>query len=164
MSLGLTIFTAVHVLLSLIGILAGFVVVYGLITAKRMDGWTATFLWTTILTSVTGFLFPFHKLLPSHILGILSLIVLAIAVFARYRRRLAGGWNRAYAIAAVIALYFNVFVLIAQLFQKVPALKALAPTQSEQPFKIAQLAVLIIFVVIGILSAVRFRSEQLHAA
>ncbi|HEY2457033.1 MAG TPA: hypothetical protein VGI13_07030 [Candidatus Acidoferrum sp.] len=164
MSLGLTIFTVVHVLLSLIGILAGFVVVYGLITAKRMDGWTATFLWTTILTSVTGFLFPFHKLLPSHILGILSLIALAIAVFARYRRRLAGGWNRAYAISAVIALYFNVFVLVAQLFQKVPALKALAPTQSEPPFKIAQLAVLIIFVLIGIFSAVRFRSEQLHAA
>jgi hypothetical protein len=154
----------VHVLLSLIGILAGFVVVYGLITAKRLDGWTATFLWTTILTSVTGFLFPFHKLLPSHILGILSLIALAIAVFARYRRRLAGGWNRAYAISAVIALYFNVFVLVAQLFQKVPALKALAPTQSEPPFKIAQLAVLIIFVLIGIFSAVRFRSEQLHAA
>jgi hypothetical protein len=164
MSLGLTIFTVVHVLLSLIGILAGFVVVYGLITAKRLDGWTATFLWTTILTSVTGFLFPFHKLLPSHILGILSLIALAIAVFARYRRRLAGGWNRAYAISAVIALYFNVFVLVAQLFQKVPALKALAPTQSEPPFKIAQLAVLIIFVLIGIFSAVRFRSEQLHAA
>ena len=116
MSLGLTIFTVVHVLLSLIGILAGFVVVYGLITAKRLDGWTATLLWTTILTSVTGFLFPFHKLLPSHILGILSLITLAIAVFARYRRRLAGGWNRAYAISAVIALYFNVFVLVAQLF------------------------------------------------
>jgi uncharacterized membrane protein len=113
---------------------------------------------------VTGFLFPFHKLLPSHILGILSLIALAIAVFARYRRRLAGGWNRAYAISAVIALYFNVFVLVAQLFQKVPALKALAPTQSEPPFKIAQLAVLIIFVLIGIFSAVRFRSEQLHAA
>jgi hypothetical protein len=164
MSLGLTIFTVVHVLLSLIGILAGFVVVYGLITAKRLDGWTATFLWTTILTSVTGFLFPFHKLLPSHILGILSLIALAIAVFARYHRRLAGGWNRAYAISAVIALYFNVFVLVAQLFQKVPALKALAPTQSEPPFKIAQLAVLIIFVLIGIFSAVRFRSEQLHAA
>jgi hypothetical protein len=164
MSLGLTIFTAVHVLLSLIGILAGFVVVYGLNTAKRLDGWTATFLWTTILTSVTGFLFPFHKLLPSHVLGILSLIVLAIAVFARYRQRLAAGWNRAYAISAVIALYFNVFVLVAQLFQKVPALNALAPTQSEPPFKIAQLAVLIIFVVIGILSAVRFRSEQLHAA
>jgi hypothetical protein len=164
MSLGLTIFTVVHVLLSLIGILAGFVVVYGLITAKRLDGWTATFLWTTILTSVTGFLFPFHKLLASHILGILSLIALAIAVFARYRGRLAGGWNRAYAISAVIALYFNVFVLVAQLFQKVPALKALAPTQSEPPFKIAQLAVLIIFVLIGIFSAVRFRSEQLHAA
>jgi hypothetical protein len=164
MSLGLTIFTAVHVLLSLIGILAGFVVVYGLNTAKRLDGWTATFLWTTILTSVTGFLFPFHKLLPSHVLGILSLIVLAIAVFARYRQRLAAGWNRAYAISAVIALYFNVFVLVAQLFQKVPALNALAPTQSEPPFRIAQLAVLIIFVVIGILSAVRFRSEQLHAA
>ena len=164
MSLGLTVFTAVHVLLSLIGILAGFVVIYGLITSKRLDGWTAAFLWTTILTSVTGFLFPFHKLLPSHVLGILSLLVLAIAVFARYRRRLVGGWNRLYAVTTVIALYFNVFVLVTQLFHKVPALKTLAPTQSEPAFKIVQLTVLILFVVIGILSAVRFRSEQLNAA
>jgi hypothetical protein len=163
-SVGLSVFTLFHVVISLAGILAGFVVVYGLITAKRLDGWTSVFLWTTVLTSVTGFFFPFHKLLPSHILGVLSLIVLAIAIFARYSRKLAGGWNRAYAISAVIALYLNVFVLVAQLFMKVPALKALAPTQTEAPFKVAQLVVLVLFVVLGILAAVRFRNAQLRAA
>src|ERR1700730_9684849 len=160
MGLGLELFTILHVVLSLIGILAGFVVVYGLLTANRLDGWTKVFLWTTGLTSVTGYLFPFHKLLPSHILGVISLVVLALCIYARYGRKLAGGWNRTYAITAVIALYLNVFVLIAQLFQKVPALRALAPTQSEGPFLITQLVVLLAFVVIGILAATRFRQQQ----
>jgi hypothetical protein len=151
--------TLVHVVLSLIGISSGFVVVYGLLTAKRLDAWTALFLATTVATSVTGFLFPFHKFLPSHAIGILSLVVLAIAIFARYVRHLAGGWRRAYVITAVIALYFNVFVLIAQAFMKVPALKALAPTQSEPPFLIAQLVCLVLFVVLGIGAAKRFGSE-----
>jgi len=164
MSSGLAVFTFIHVLLSLAGILAGFVVVFGFLTAKRLDGWTAVFLSTTVLTSVTGFLFPVHKFMPSHAVGIISLIALAIAIFARYFRRLAGSWRRSYVITGVIALYLNVFVLVAQLFQKVPALKAIAPTQSESPFKIAQLMVLILFVVLGILSTRRFRIEQLRTA
>jgi hypothetical protein len=164
MSLGLEIFTLFHVVLSLIGILAGFVVVYGLLTAKRLDGWTKVFLWTTVLTSATGYFFPFHKLLPSHIVGLVSLLVLALCIYARYSQKLAGGWSRTYAITAVIALYLNVFVLVAQLFQKVPALKALAPTQSEAPFLIAQTVVLLAFIVIGIFSATRFHQQQLRAA
>jgi len=160
MSLGLEIFTIFHVVLSLIGILAGFVVVYGLLTANRLDGWTKVFLWTTVLTSVTGYLFPFHKLLPSDIVGAISLAILALCIYSRYGRKLAGGWNRTYAITAVIALYLNVFVLVAQLFQKVPALRALAPTQSERPFLITQTVVLLAFVVIGMLAATRFRQQQ----
>jgi hypothetical protein len=148
--------TLFHVVLSLVGIASGFAVVYGLLSS-RVHGWTNLFIWTTVATSVTGFFFPFHKFLPSHGVGILSLIVLAIAILALYRFRLAGGWRRTYAITAVIALYFNVFVLVAQLFLKVPSLNALAPTQSEPPFQIAQGIVLIVFVVLGIRAAMKFR-------
>ena len=164
MIFGMTTFTFVHVLLSLIGIFSGFVVVFGLLVAKRLDGWTTLFLASTVLTSVTGFLFPFHGFLPSHGVGILSLLALAIAIFARYGRRLTGLWRRTYAITAVIALYLNVFVLIVQLFQKVPALKAIAPTQSEAPFKVTQLVALVLFVVLGGSAAIRFRSEQPRTA
>jgi len=160
MIFGMTTFTLVHVLLSLIGIFSGFVVVFGLLAAKRLDGWTTLFLASTVLTSVTGFLFPFHGFLPSHGVGILSLLALAIAIFARYGRHLAGLWRRTYVITAVIALYLNVFVLIVQLFQKVPALKAIAPTQSEAPFKVTQLVALVLFVVLASFAAIRFRSEQ----
>jgi len=156
----MTTFTPVHVLLSLIGIFSGFVVVFGLLAAKRLDGWTALFLASTVLTSVTGFLFPFHGFLPSHGVGIISLLVLAIAIFARYGRHLAGSWRRTYVITAAIALYLNVFVLIVQLFEKVPALKAIAPTQSEAPFKVTQLVALTLFVVLGSSAAIRFRGEQ----
>ncbi len=164
MILGMTAFTFVHVLLSLIGILSGFAVVFGLLRANRLDGWTALFLASTVLTSVTGFLFPFHKFLPSHGVGIVSLIVLAIAIFARYGRHFAGAWRRTYVISAVTALYLNVFVLVAQLFMKVAALKELAPTQSEPPFKVTQLVVLTIFIVLGTFAAIRFRNEQVRAA
>jgi hypothetical protein len=165
MILGMTTLTFVHVVISLIGIASGFVVVFGLLTARRMDGWTATFLSTTIATSATGFLFfPFHKFLPSHAVGILSLVVLALATFGRYARHLAGAWKSIYAISAVAALYLNVFVLIVQLFLKVPALKALAPTQTEMPFKLTQLVVLLLFVVLGVFSTIRFRQEQLRPA
>jgi hypothetical protein len=164
MILGMTTLTFVHVVLSLIGIFSGFVVVFGLLAAKRLDGWTALFLVTTVLTSVTGFFFPFHHFLPSHGIGLVSLIVLAIAIFARYVRQLAGAWRRSYAITAVIALYLNVFVLIAQAFMKVPALKAMAPTQSEPPFLVAQLVCMALFVVLGIFAAVKFRSEPVHAS
>lgn len=158
----LSMVTFVHVLLSVAGILAGFVVMYGLLTAKRLDGWTATFLWTTVLTSVTGVFFPVHRLLPSHILGIISLVLLPIAIYTRYSRQLAGGWRRIYVITAAMALYLNVFVLVVQLFQKVPPLKALAPTQTEGPFKASQLAVLAIFIVLTTLAAIRFRDEQMR--
>lgn len=164
MILGMTTFTFVHVVLSLIGIFAGLVVVFGLLTAKRLDGWTAVFLVTTVATSVTGFFFPFHKLMPSHVFGVLSLIVLPVAIFARYGRQLADGWRRTYVITALIALYLNVFVLIAQLFDKVPALKAMAPTKSEPPFIITQLVVLAVFAALTIAAAKKFRIEQVRTA
>jgi len=138
--------------------------VFGLLMAKPLDGWTALFLVTTALTSVTGFFFPFHGLTPGLVIGVLSLIALAIAIFARYQRHLAGGWRRSYVISSMIALYFNVFILIVQLYEKVPALKALAPTQSEAPFKLTQLTTLVLFIVLGILAAIRFRNEELRAA
>ena len=164
MILGMTPFTFFHVLLSLIGIFSGVVVVFGLITAKRLDGWTLVFLVTTLATSVTGFMFPFHKLLPSHILGAMSIVLLAFAIYGRYARQLAGGWRLAYVITAVISFYFNVFVLIVQLFEKVPALHVLAPTQSEGPFKLAQLSALLLFIVLGVLSARGFRHEAVATA
>jgi hypothetical protein len=156
--------TLVHVAISLIGIVSGLIVAAGLLSSKRMDAMTAIFLATTVLTSATGFLFPFHKLLPSHILGILSLIVLAIAIYARYSRHMAGGWRAGYVITAMIALYLNVFVLVVQSFQKVPALHTLAPTQTEGPFKLAQSVVLVIFVVVTILATRKFRLQVLSTA
>ena len=153
MTLGLTIFTLVHVVISLIGILSGFVVAYGFLAARRLDGWTATFLASTVLTSVTGFLFPFHHFLPSHGVGIISLVILAMAIFARYSRKLAGAWRTTYVVAAMVALYLNVFVLVVQLFQKVPVLKAMAPTLSEPPFLVTQLVVMALYVALGIVAA-----------
>lgn len=143
------VFTLVHVLLSVVGIVAGLVVVGGFMSGKRIDGWTATFLITTILTNVTGFLFPFVVLMPSHILGGLSLIALAIALVALYNKQLAGGWRGVYVVTAVISLYFNVFVLIAQLFHRIPAMMVLAPQQKEPPFGLTQLLVLVIFIALG---------------
>jgi hypothetical protein len=159
----LSAFTFFHVVLSLIGIISGFVVVYGLLASRRLDGWTMLFLTTTAATSATGFQFPVHKFLPSHGVGILSLMVLAIAALARYRFQLVGGWRRTYAISAVLALYFNVFVLIVQLFLKVPSLQALAPTQSEPPFQAAQLVALVVFAALAIRGAMTFQREAKHA-
>jgi len=137
MSSGLAIYTAVHVVISLVGIASGVVVTRGLLTAQPRDRWTAVFLATTLATSLTGFGFPFERLLPSHIVGVLSILVLTPAILARYRFRLAGGWRAVHVIGAVVAFYFNVFVLIVQLFLKVPALKALAPTQSDAGIPVA---------------------------
>jgi hypothetical protein len=164
MIFGMTILTFVHVLLSLLGILAGFVVMFGLFTSKPLKGWTAVFIWTTVATSVTGFLFPFHRFLPSHAIGIISLLVLTVAIYAIYGRHLAGAWRRVYAVLAMIALYLNVFVLVFQLFDKVPALKVLAPTKTEAPFKEAQLALLVIFVALTILAAIKSRGRQVQPA
>jgi hypothetical protein len=155
----MTTFTLAHVLISLVGIGSGFAVALGLVAGRRLDGWTALFLITTIATSVTGFGFPFDHLLPSHIVGLISIVVLAVAVTARYLRRLTGWWRPAYVITAMMALYLNVFVLIVQLFMKVPALKALAPTQSEQPFLTTQLIALVLFVLLTIFAVVRFHAD-----
>jgi hypothetical protein len=151
--------TLVHVLLSLMGIGSGFIVTFGLLSGKRLDGWTTFFLVTTVATSVTGFFFPFDHLLPSHKVGIVSLVVLAIAILARYALHLDGAWRRIYVVTAVIALYLNVFVLVVQAFEKVPALKAMAPTQSEPPFLVAQIIVMAVFVVFGIFAAKKFHIE-----
>ena len=142
-------FTLIHVVISVLGIIAGLVVVGGLMSGARMDGWTAFFLVTTILTSVTGFLFPFTKVSPAHVVGAVSLVVLAIGVAARYWKQLTGRWRTAYVIAAVAALYLNVFVLIVQLFAKTPPLAQLAPTQQEAPFAATQALVLGLFVWLG---------------
>jgi hypothetical protein len=147
--------------LSLVRIATGFVVVFGLITAKQLDDWTAAFFLTTVATSLTGFLFPFHKLLPSHVIGIISLVTLAIALLARYLRHLTGAWRWIYVVNVVISLYLNVFVLVAQLLQKIPGLKALAPTQSEPPFLIAQVVVMALFIMVGIFAVRKFHVEQL---
>jgi hypothetical protein len=153
----LTILTLVHVLISLIGIFSGLVVLGGMLVPRPLDGWTSVFLWTTVATSVTGFMSPVKHFMPSHAVGILSLLVLGLAIYARYGRHLVGGWRKAYVIGAVIGLYFNVFVAIVQSFEKVPAVKALAPTQSEPPFKMTQLTVLILFVILGVAAVIRFR-------
>jgi hypothetical protein len=156
-------FTIVHVVLSLAGIVTGFVVSFGLLSHKWLDGWTKVFLWTTIATSVTGFGFPFDHLLPSHYVGFVSLVVLAVATAGRYAFHLAGAWRPLYVISTVTALYLNVFVLVVQLFRRVPPLKAIAPTQSEPPFALAQLVVLALFVVLGIAATRRTRKSQSEA-
>lgn len=157
-------FTLIHVLLSLAGIGSGFVVVFGLLNRKRLDGWTAIFISTTILTSLTGFLFPITQITPGIILGILSLLVLTPTVLARYVFGLRGAWRSTYVVSAMIALYFNCFVAVVQAFQKVPALKALAPTQKEPPFAIAQLLVMGLFLVLGFFSVKKFRLDEPLAA
>jgi len=158
----LSTFAVVHVLISLVGIASGLIVVYGLLTSRRLEGWSQLFLATTIATSATGFFFPFHGFTPAIGVGILSLIVLTVAIFARYSFRLENSWRWIYAVAALTALYFNVFVLIAQSFQKIAVLKALAPTQSEPPFLIAQTAALLIFLTLGV-GAVRGFHPPGHA-
>ncbi len=160
----LSAFTLFHVLFSLIGIGSGLVVLYEFLFSKPLGAWNTVFLTTTVATSVTGFLFPFHHFLPSHAVGILSLFVLGVAILARYRFSLAGGWRKTYVVTSLIALYLNVFVLIAQMFQKIPSLKALAPTQSEAPFKMTQLVVLVLFVVFAISATIKFRKVALVEA
>ena len=159
MILGMPTFTFVHVVLSLVGIGSGFVVLFGLLTAQRLDRWTAIFLASTVATSVTGFGFPFERFLPAHAVGIVSLLLLAIALWAIYVRRLAGVWRPTYVVSAVAAQYLNFFALVVQSFLKVPALNALAPTQSEPPFLIAQSVAPVAFVGLGIATMRRFKIE-----
>jgi hypothetical protein len=160
----LSAFTKLHVVISLIGILSGLVVMFGLLVGQKLNPWTALFLISTVATSVTGFFFPFHGITPAIVVGIISLVLLAGAIVARYARHLEGHWRWIYVVCTMIALYLNVFVLIVQLFQKVPALKTLAPTQSEPPFAVTQLVVLTLFVLLTIIAAIRFRREQLKRA
>lgn len=159
MIIGLSIhtFTIIHVIISLVAIASGIVVLVGMLGAHRLPGLTAFFLTTTILTSVTGFMFPIHGFTPGIGTGIVSMLVLGVALIALYAKHLVGPWRWIYVTAAAAALYFNVLVLIVQSFQKVPALHALAPTQSEPPFLIAQGSALVVFLVVGFFAASRFR-------
>src|SRR5438132_7008307 len=150
MIFGLTTFTLIHVVLSLVGIIAGLVVAGGLVGGKLLDRWAVVFLVTTVATSVTGFGFPFVTLLPSHIVGVVSLVVLTAVIVAQYVRHFAGAWRRIYAAGVVLATYLNSFVLVVQLFRRLPALIVSAPTQSEPPFAITQLLVLALFVWLGV--------------
>jgi hypothetical protein len=161
LGMSLATFTILHVVISLIAIGTGFIVLFGLINGKLLSAWNGVFLVTTILTSLTGFAFPNTKVTPGIILGVLSLIVLAIALLALYVFHLRGAWRRTYAITAMIALYFNVFVLIAQTFEHVPAFHALAPTGTETPFKVAQTVLLVLFLVVITAAAKKFRSPLL---
>jgi hypothetical protein len=154
--------TKVHVVISLIAIFSGLVVAFGMLANQRLDRWTTVFLITTVATSATGFLFPFHNVTPGIVVGVISIIVLAIAILARYKARLVGAARWIYVLSALFALYLNVFVLIAQLFQKVPALRVLAPTQTEPPFAVAQLITLILFVLIAVFATIRFRPVALR--
>ena len=159
----MTAFTAIHVGISLAGIVSGLVVLFGFLTARRLDGWTALFLATTVATSVQGFLFSVDRLLPSHIVGAISLVLLAVAIYARYRRHMTGAWRPTFVATSVAALYFNVFVLIVQSFLRIPALRAMAPTQTEPPFAIAQLSALALFGVLGVAAVRRFRVVTVQA-
>lgn len=155
--MSLATYTLIHVLISLVGIASGLVVLFGMIANKPLENWTGVFLATTVATSVTGFGFPFVKLLPSHIVGVLSLFVLLLAVLALYNFKLSGAWRKIYVISAVTALFFNSFVFVVQSFLKVPFLHALAPTQKEPPFAAAQAALLIFYVVTGYWAVKKFK-------
>lgn len=159
LGMSLQAFTLIHVLISLAGIVSGLVVMYGFLSNKRLDGWTALFLITTALTSITGFLFPFMGVTPAIKLGVISLVVLAVAIVTRYPLHLA--WRKSYVITACAALYFNVFVLVVQAFEKVPTLRAIAPTQKEPPFAIAQIAVLVAFIILTTIAVKKFRAEPI---
>lgn len=154
--MSLSVFTTLHTVLSLIGIVAGLVVLFQMLRGQFSKGWTWLFLFTTVLTSVTGYGFPASQILPSHIVGGISLAVLAIALYALFGKRLAGGWRAVYVVTAAIALYLNCFVGVVQAFMKLPPLHALAPTGSEPPFAAAQLATLAFFIVAGFMAFRRF--------
>ena len=160
----LQIYTIIHTLISLVAIFTGFVVVFGLLASKRLDVWTKWFLVTAIATTITGFFFPFRGFTPAIGLGIISLPFLALTIFARYPKHLAGLWRWVYVIGTVICLYFNLFVLVVQLFEKVPALHAMAPTQTEPPFKLTQFVVFQVSALLAIIAAIRFHLGPAHAA
>jgi hypothetical protein len=154
----------IHVALSLIGIASGLVVLYGLLSGNPLAGWTALFLLATILTGVTGFTLPPFDFDPARTVGVILLILLAVAVAARYLFGLAGAWRWVYVVSAVMALYLNVFVGVVQAFEKLPFLQSLAPTQTEPPFQITQIVVLAIFIILGVVAMVRFHPTPKVAA
>jgi hypothetical protein len=156
---GMTTLTFVHVVISLVAIFSGLIVVLGMISGRKIEGLTGLFLATTVLTSVTGFFFPYHGVTPGVVVGIISLIVLVVAIFARYSRHLVGGWRKTYVITSVLALYLNCFVFVVQLFEKAPALHALLPKGSEPPFGIAQVPVMVVFIVLGIYAVKGYRAQ-----
>jgi len=162
MILGMSVetFTVLHVIISLVAIGSGLIVVGGMFASHRLPATTALFLFTTALTSVTGFLFPIHGFTPGLGVGILACVILAVALFALYKEHLVGAWRFLYVITAVASLYLNVFVLVVQSFGKVSALNALAPTQTEPPFAITQAAVLAIFVLITLIAVIKFRPSR----
>jgi hypothetical protein len=166
MTLGMSLsaFTLVHVVLSLMGILTGFIVIFGMLAARRMNSMTALFLVTTVLTSVSGFGFPNAHFTPGIIIGIISLVALLIAIIARYVGHLHGASRWIYVATVVLAEYFNVFVLVVQGFLKVPALHSMAPTGTETPFKIAQGIVLLMFIVLGVCAVKKFHPGDERAA
>jgi len=166
MILGMSIgtFTQLHVAISLVGIGSGLIVLFGMIGGLRLPALTALFLITTAATSLTGFLFPFKGMTPGIVIGILSTIVLLLAITARYGAHLRGAWRGTWVISAILALYFNFFVLIVQSFEKVPALRRLAPSQSAMPFKLAQLVALAAFIVLTVLAMRKFRPANLRPA
>ena len=152
-------FTILHTAISLIAIASGLIVLAGMLRARRLPGRTAVFLVTTLLTSVTGFMFPINGLTPAIVFGLISIVILVIALAALYLKHLSGAWRWIYVTTALVALYLNVFVLIVQSFQKLPALQKLAPTQSEPPFLIAQAVALIAFLILGAMAARKFRPD-----
>jgi hypothetical protein len=152
-------YTIIHTLISLVAIFTGLVVLFGMLYGKRLDGWTKWFITTAVLTTVTGFFFPFHGLTPAFKLGIITVPILGITIYARYSKQLVGVWRWIYVIGAVVSLYFNLFVLVAQSFLKIPTLHAMAPTQTEPPFKLTQLIVLLVSVLLAIFAAIRFHPE-----
>ena len=159
MILGMSVgaFTVLHVVITLVAIGSGLIVVGGIFASHKLPVTTVLFLFTTALTSVTGFLFPIHGFTPALGVGIVACVILAVALFALYKVQLVGAWRWIYVITAVASLYLNVFVLVVQSFVKVSALNALAPTQSEPPFAITQLVILVIFILIALIAVVKFR-------
>jgi len=164
LGMSLSLFTRIHVAISVIGIASGLVVVRGMLAARILRAVTALFLASTLLTCVTGFMYPFHGITPGIVIGIVSVVLLLAAILALYSFHLAGAWRWIYVVCSVMALWLNVFIFIVQSFQKIPAFHSLAPTQTEAPFKIAQLLALAIFVILGIFAVKKFHPTPISPA
>ena len=164
MIMDITTLTLGHTVISIVAIAAGLVVVGGLIAGARIDGWTGIFLVTTALTSITGFFFPLTPFLPSHWIGVISLLILPFVIAARYWKHLRGGWRGIYVVGTVLVLYLNFFILLVQLFRRIPALIVAAPKQTEPPFVLTQLLVLALFAWLGFAAFRRFRPQVVVTA